>query len=406
MESVNNKKKWIILAILFAAWFVGYCDKVAINVAVIPMSKEFGLNPTQIGLIISAFSTGMAITALLGGFFADKFGSKKVLLFAIIVWSLFSGFTSIASSFTMLVALRFIYGGAEGFFPPASSVTIAENFKKEEFGRTKSFLLASGQLGTAFGTLIVSYLAAAGGWRMAFIAFGGLGLLIALALAIVDRGEKRGTNVQAKPKAAKVPLKEVFKNSITWKVPLIQFGGGFFMWGLNSWLPQYWVKVKHLDLKQMGAYSMFPTLAGFAVMLIAGWLLDKYFAGREKHLLIGALAFSAFFVFMMYNANSIVLGFLYNALANLGIAMMAPVNYALILKYVDRKVIGSSTGLITFMSGMAGIVAPTAMGYSITLLNGSYAAVFGMIIVICIICMLIAATINTNQQNKSQAVEN
>lgn len=398
MERENGKKKYAILGILFIAWFIGYADKVAINVAAIPISKEFGLDPTQIGVLIASFSFGMAIMSLLGGWAADKFGSNRVLVASIAIWSLFSGFSALAGSFMALLVLRFLYGGAEGFFPPASSVAIAENFKKEESARAKSFLISAGQLGTAFATILVAYLVVSYSWRAAFYIFAALGLLTALVLAIVNRESGKAGLKQSKPKSRKVPLKEALKNPIIWQAPILQFGAGFLMWGLNSWLPQYWVNVKHLDIKTMAAYTMIPMLGTFVMVNVAGWVIDKYFAGREKILLIASLLVTCLSVFLMYMADSIAFGFAYQTAANLAICFLSPTLYALILKYVRKDLVGTATGFIAFGSSVAGIIAPIAMGFSITLLNGSYSAVFGMIIVILLLCVFVAATINTREQ--------
>lgn len=398
MRRSINSKRYIILAILFVAWFLGYCDKVAINVAAIPISKEYGLNPTQIGIIISSFSFGLAIMTLFGGYAADKFGSSKLLVVIIAIWSLFSGATGIAGSFMAIVILRFIYGGAEGFFPPASSVTITENFSKEEFGRAKSFLLSSGSLGTAFSTLLVAYLATSYSWRIAFYVFAVLGLADALALVIVNRGsEKKGMNLQ-KPKTKKVPLREAFKNPLVWQMPIIQFGAGFILWGLNSWLPQYWVNVKHLDIRIMAEYTLIPNLAAFVFVNISGWILDKFSAGREKFVVIGSLLLTCISVFLMYITNNIALGIVYQTIAFLGISFLSPALYIIVLKYVRKDLVGTATGLIGFGSSLAGIISPVLMGFSITLLKGSYLAVFGMIILILMLCILVAVKINTRKQ--------
>lgn len=51
----NSKNKYLVLGLLCLGWIINYFDKVAINVAVIPISQEFGLTETQVGLILSSF---------------------------------------------------------------------------------------------------------------------------------------------------------------------------------------------------------------------------------------------------------------------------------------------------------------------------------------------------------------
>lgn len=405
MAAESKSKKYFVLVVLCVAWFLGYCDKMAINVAAIPISKEFGLNPTQIGVIISAFAIGMAITAIFGGYFADKWGSQKVLVTVIAVWSLFSGLTGVATSLTAFMVIRLIYGGAEGCFPPASSVTVAENFSNEKRGRAKSILLASGQLGTAFSSLIAAYFVSIGGWKTTFYIFGAVGLLDALVLAIVNRQSTKATvSKTEKPKANKVPLKEALKNPVVWKTPILNFGLGFLMWGFGSWMPQYWVNIKHMNVLHMGQLSMIPSLTGCVSMLISGFIIDKFFAGREKILILISLVVCGTSIFLMYGANNIGLGFTYYSLSQLGLGLISPCLYAMVLKYA-HGLVGTATGLIAFGSSMAGIISPIVMGYAITLFHGSYAAVFGLIVVIIILCFGLTLTISTKKQATEIEVE-
>ncbi|GAA4834552.1 MFS transporter [Paenibacillus vulneris] len=412
-SATRKTNKWVVLAVLSLAWLVGYFDRVALNIAAIPMSKEFSFNPTQMGVVLGTYSFGTLAVCLFGGMLADKYGSKKILLLAMIVWSLFTGFTALAWSFTSLLAIRSIFGAAEGVFPPASSVAIAEEFPKSIYGRAKSILLASGGLGQALGAIIVAFTITEYGWRSPFFIFAVLGLIIASILAVLNRRDRLyrvasgipEVNNSETPKLAKVPLKVVFKNPTVLKLLFIQFAIGFFGWGLNSWVPQYWVNVKGLSLKTMGSLLTIPSFVAFLAVLLTGWLIDKYFVGREKVLLILSIIFTAITVYLMYGANSVTMGFVYQTLATVGSAFIGPINYAIALKYVRKEHVGTATAINVFGSSAAGIVAPILMGYSITLLNGSYAAVFGMIVVILAIACLVAATIKSNKNEDQNEID-
>ncbi|MGY4352350.1 MFS family permease [Bradyrhizobium sp. GM7.3] len=65
-----------------------------------------------------------------GGWLSDRFGSKYVVIITIVMWSLFTAFTSLAWSLTSLIAIRFMFGIAEGGFPPASIRAVAEVFRR------------------------------------------------------------------------------------------------------------------------------------------------------------------------------------------------------------------------------------------------------------------------------------
>lgn len=401
MKTLRNNHSLLILGILFMAWIFGSFNKIAINVAAISISKEFGLNPSQIGLIMSSFFISYAFMSLMGGYLADKFGSKKVVTAIMVFWSIFTCITGIVWSFTSLIAIRFICGASEGGFPSASSVTIAELFLKEKRARAKSFLVSSSAIGAAFGTIIVSKFTVSIGWRSAFYFFGICGLIIAAAFfKVFKSSEYKSTNDKAKI-INKVPLKEVLRIPIVWKLTIMEFSIGVFMWGMNSWMPSYWVKVRNLDMITMGKLSSIPWIITFVCMNFSGWILDKLMAGREKVFLSIAFAITGIFTYLMYDADTISLALFYLTITTVAIGVSSTAIFVIPLKYMKTESIGTATGILNFGQQLAGILAPSIMGYMINIFNGSYIAVFLFVIFTVTISFAISLTISTSEYNEN-----
>ena len=133
-------------------------------------------------MIISSFFLAYAIMQLIGGWLTDKYGSKKIILISLLVWSVFTIFTGFAWSFVSLIIIRFLFGLGEGSFPSASSVALAENFPKEERGRAKGVLSASTQIGAIIAVLLAALLIQNVGWNKMFFIFGVLGFIFLLLL--------------------------------------------------------------------------------------------------------------------------------------------------------------------------------------------------------------------------------
>lgn len=391
MEEKGVKKstnKYVILGILFLSWVIGNFDKVAINVAAIPIMKEFDLTPQYMGLIMSAFFMSYALMNLLGGILADKYGHRSVLTTIMGLWAGFTALTGLAWNYYSMMAIRFFFGAAEGAFPPASSVTIAEVFPKEQRGRAKSFLTSAAVIGSGFGALVTSVIIAAYNWRMAFFIFGILGVILTVLFYIFIRVHKG--SAEAATGAAKYSLKSVAKMPIVIQLGIVLFGGGVVNWGLNSWLPNYWVNVRGLSMVKMGAIMTLPAIAMFVCMQISGFILDKYMAGREKYvLLVGSLSV-ALFIYLMMNANTTTEAIIYLVLTYSAMAFITSTVYVVPLKYMPMGMIGSATGFINFMQQVAGIIAPAIMGFLLTQYAGSYTPVFYFVIG----CILIAAVVS------------
>ena len=400
MNIANKNRRHVVLFVLFVSWIVGQCNKSAINVAVIPMSKEFGFDSTQVGMILSSFFASYTVVTLFGGAIADKFGSRPVITTIIVLWSVFTGMTAVAWSFTSLIAIRIVFGASEGGFVPASSVAIAELYPIEKRGRAKSFLVSAAQVGVAIGTFAVAAFIASVGWRYAFWTYAVVGIIIAVVFWTMSKSDKRYDKTNSKIKS-KQPLRNVLRIPLVWKLLIIQFAIGTFFFGLSSWLPSYWVQVKGLSMVEMGALTALASLVAFVFQNLSGWILDKYLVGREKILICISLAVAGCAVFFMYTAQSIEVALICLTVATTAIAVTSPVVFTLPLKYLPEELIGTGTGIVNFGQQIAGMLSPTIFGYFIHIFDGSYLWVFMFVIATVAIAFVAALTVNTNNYSGS-----
>ncbi|WP_026573892.1 MFS transporter [Bacillus sp. UNC438CL73TsuS30] len=399
-ENVYNKKaKTMVLTLLFLTWIVNYMDKNSMNVAIISISKDFHLNPTQMGMVISSFFLAYAIMQLIGGWLTDKYGSKKIILISLLVWSIFTIFTGFAWSFISLIIIRFIFGFGEGSFPSASSVALAENFPKEERGRAKGILSSATQIGAIVATLVAALLIKNVGWNVMFFIFGALGFIFLLLLwkYMPERAQLKGST--QKPK---VSYMNVVKTPLVWKLCLIYFGMSMVNWGLSSWLPSYWVNVRHLELVKTGMISMLPALFSLIGINISSWMLDKMKAGKEKYIIMIGSVIGIISLYLTMHATSVSMALTFLCGAYFGVGFIAIV-LALPLKLLPQESMGSAVGIMYFGGQMAGTIAPTLMGYTITLFNGSYSGAFTLLIFSLVIPILTSIFLKTNSIQKERS---
>ena len=140
-NEITKKSRNVILALFILGWSLGNLDRYIMNYAVVSITG-FATGCIFNSIILSAFFLGYAIMQIPGGWLADKFGAKRVLLMAVITWSIFTGLTAIAWSLTAMIVIRFLFGIGEGGFQPSSSKIIAMIFPKgKEVERCPSCLL-------------------------------------------------------------------------------------------------------------------------------------------------------------------------------------------------------------------------------------------------------------------------
>ena len=80
-------------SVIFLLWWVcffNYADRQAISSVLPLLAREFSFDPVQLGLIGSAFAWVYAALAPAAGVVADRAVRQRVLVWACVVWSLFT----------------------------------------------------------------------------------------------------------------------------------------------------------------------------------------------------------------------------------------------------------------------------------------------------------------------------
>jgi MFS family permease len=185
--------RFYVLAILILVYMLNFLDRQIIGILAAPLKAEFGLSDSQFGLLGGiAFASVYSTLAIPLAWIADRYSRVWVMTGALVVWSGFTALCGLATSFTQLFLFRMGVGvGEAGGVAPAYSL-VADYFPPHQRARALAGFAFGIPLGTAAGTLVGGLLAAAYGWRTAFIVVGLLGLLVAPLLRLTVRDPKRG----------------------------------------------------------------------------------------------------------------------------------------------------------------------------------------------------------------------
>ncbi len=158
------------LLILCGAIFLEGIDVAMLNVALPAIRAELGLSTTTLSAVVSSYVLGYAGFMLLGGRAADIFGKRRVFLFALAAFIIFSGLGGFATEGWMLLTARFVTGVASAFMTPAGLALITTIFP-EGPQRNKAVLIYAGTAAGGFSLgLVAGGLLAAIDWRWVFFA--------------------------------------------------------------------------------------------------------------------------------------------------------------------------------------------------------------------------------------------
>lgn len=372
----SRRQKIFVLVTLLISWILANADRMAMSVSIIPITKEFALDAQAAGMVLGSFYISYALMQLVAGWLADRFGSRRVLVFCVACWSVFTSLTGVAGSLFALIAIRLLFGLGEGGFAPASTVTIAEAFPKPERARAKSLIIGASFLGSAVGTGAIAALIHIYGWRAAYHAFGLVGVVVAAVLWFAVKESpmrQRGTRPQGL-------FRTLFGKMVLKKTMLIFFCSNIVYIGLISWMPTFLVKTRDIDIVHVGAASAIPYVAAFLALNIVGWLLDKVGRGRERLFMATGAAMVIVFLGLMAVATSLPWLLAFWTLSLVGYTAIYGTVFAIPLKHLPDESVGTASGIINFGGQVAAGIAPVVIGMLVTAGKGSFTWAFGFLI--------------------------
>jgi MFS family permease len=294
MQNNNNwdtDYEWKVVLLLALGFGLVGLDRWILSSLWPTMIAELGFQPGTVGQLAGLTGITWGIFAIFSGRLADKIGHRKILIAAIILFSLMGGFTGMIQTMVMLVAIRSIMGAAEGSFTAPSFTAVAVASKPSRRGLNQGLQQCGFALvGFALAPIVATQLLEAGfSWRIIFWIAAVPGFIVAAFLIKVLK-EPQDTMGAAELGVAQEEHKDVawlnvFKSSniIVCMVMLMCAMACVFV--LGALVPVYLQVVLELTPGQMGTVASAVGFGGFFGQF--GWpgLSDKL--GRKPVCTIG-----------------------------------------------------------------------------------------------------------------------
>ena len=231
---------------------------------------------TKTGLLGDAFFVTYMISAPILGFLADRFSRWIIVGSAVILWSLASGGSGLAATFSILFATRVLVGIGEGGYGPAAPTILADLFPIQTRGRIMAIFCSAIPVGSALGYVIGGLVGAHMGWRWAFYLVTPPGLLLGL-LCFWQRDPRAAADhlAQKSPRRSVRDYLNLFRtrsyliNCIA--MTLMTFVTG----GLGFWVPAYLRYRDQSPAVGMTIFGLITVVAGLVSTLLGGVIADK-----------------------------------------------------------------------------------------------------------------------------------
>ncbi len=180
---VDPQDRRILLWIVAVGFFMQTLDATIVNTALPAMAASLGESPLRMQSVIVAYSLTMAMLIPASGWLADRFGTRKVFLFAIAVFSLGSLACALSRHVNELVAARVLQGLGGALLLPVGRLAVLRTFPRGEFLEAMSFVAIPGLIGPLLGPTLGGWLVQSASWHWVFLINLPVGLIGLVATA-------------------------------------------------------------------------------------------------------------------------------------------------------------------------------------------------------------------------------
>lgn len=383
MHQRPTRVRYIVLAFTVAVYMITYMDRVVISNAAPVIQKEFGFSLITMGWILASFRWAYALFQIPGGWLGDRIGPRRALAIIVIWWSAFTSLTAFAWSAVSMIVVRFLFGiGEAGAFPIATR-SLSRWMLPGERGFAQGITHAGSRLGAAMTPPLVVWIITRYNWRAAFITFGIMGVVWAVAWLFYYRNvpdEHPGTNLAERDLirtatggaqrrvGAAVPWRKILASSGLWYLAAMYFCYNYCLATYLDWFPTYLHQYRGYDLKRMGFYASLPLLAGTVGDLTGGWLSDVLLrmtsnVKRSRRVVAvgGFLVAAAGIVPATLTADPQTC-VAWSCIAFFGLEITVGVSWAIPLD-IGGDCAGSVSSVMNMCGNIGGAISPAALAY-------------------------------------------
>jgi len=379
----SNLYRGYVMVMLFLVYAFNFLDRQIISILAIPIRDELGLDDRQLGLLGGiAFALLYSVLGVPIAWLADRTNRVWIITISLGIWSGFTALCGMAQNFWQLFGARVGVGvGEAGGVAPSYSL-IADYFPPQARARALAFYSLGIPLGSAFGVIFGGMLAEQLDWRVAFIAVGLAGVVLAPIFRLTVREPARGQldtvklDVSlAKPSFFAV-IRVLLKKPAFWFLTFGATSSSMMGYGVFFWIPSFFERTYDLNLSTIGWMFGGLLIIGGASGIVLGGFISDWVGKKSKawYALVPGIAFLftmpfyavgvfaptatiAFFIFIIPNALALAwLGPVLSAFQNLVPASMRTLSSSIFL--LINNLLGIGVGIYV-LGELSTILAPT-----------------------------------------------
>jgi MFS family permease len=337
------EQRWMALWAAMFGYMLDAFDVLLYVFAVQTMRAEFGWSAATAGLVTSATLLFSAAGGIVAGMLADRFGRTRMLIFAILTYSLASAGSATSTGLFTLLAWRGLVGLGLGGVWSAGAVLVSESWPPQHRAKAIGLMQSGWALGYMLAAAVTAVVLPRFGWRILFLT----GVLPALLTVWIQRKVKESSIWTAKRQSASLAIlfrPPFLRNTVL--ATLLATSVLFAYWGLFTWLPGF----LSAPASQGGA--------GLSILRTSGWVFTMQIGAFFGYVSFGYLAdrFGRRPAFVTYVTAAAILAPIYGL-----IPRWAPATAETWLLALGPLVGFFGTGFFSLFGAMLAELYPTAI---------------------------------------------
>jgi len=275
---IASRVRYRVVAAAVTLAGVTYLDRVCVGVLAPSIMADLHISQIQMSFVFSAFTAAYALFEMPTAWWADRVGSRRVLTRIVLWWSAFTMLTATATSYAVMLVVRFLFGvGEAGAWPNAARV-FSRWIPLRERGRVQGIFFAGAHLAGGLTPAVVAWIALYLPWRLVFVMFGLVGLAWAAFWYWWFRDEPRehpavnAAEAELIEQTRGLPAQErrgtfseVFRIPSLLPLCLQYVANSYGYYFFITWLPTYLAKARGMSSAELAIFSGLPlTLSAIA----------------------------------------------------------------------------------------------------------------------------------------------
>src|SRR3989442_4439183 len=377
---VTNARRWTIVWLLFAAALINSCARQALAYPLPLLANAFPRGTALQGLVVSAFFWTYTTLQIPIGLCADRINLRWLYAGAFALWSLAQGLTGFAGSVAMLLGCRMLLGIGESIYLVGGTKVVSLLFPLSQRGLPCGLFDAGTRSGLVLEGLTIGWLLQTFGWRTTFAVVGFAALIWLLPWFLATPAQMRDTSAGAgRPRFTWKQFAALLRNHDLLGVLLGFFCFDYYWYFLITWLPSYFVDVRHVTILEAGIRAYLPFLGFCVCQPLGGWIADRLIRqgwdpARTTKAIINVAFLSGLLIIQVAATTSKDVALLL-IMGGCLVGLSTANQMVLLQGCTPPEQVGLAVGVYNSVGNIAGMCQPIVTGFVIKL-TGSYTPAF------------------------------